>query len=65
MLNYFVSFKQDCRNVFALIVRSNQELKERLITFTIIPDETTKTAFLRSLCCNMANIVCRSDVVSS
>ncbi|MCL4113007.1 UNVERIFIED_CONTAM: hypothetical protein GTU68_064137 [Idotea baltica] len=53
----------ECRNVFALIVRSNQELKERLYTFTIGSDETTKSAFLRSLCCNMANVVCRSDVI--
>ncbi|KAK4293207.1 hypothetical protein Pmani_034076 [Petrolisthes manimaculis] len=53
---------EDCHNVFALIVRSNQELKERLFTFTLLPDDTTKQVFLRTLCRTVANIVCRNDV---
>ncbi|RXG60096.1 Protein ECT2 [Armadillidium vulgare] len=53
---------EDCRNVFALIVRSNQEFKERLFTFTLIPEDITKAAFLKELCSNMASVLCRSDV---
>ncbi|XP_042228864.1 protein ECT2-like isoform X2 [Homarus americanus] len=53
---------EDCHNVFALIVRSNQELKERLFTFTLLPDDTTKSTFLKTLCRTVANIACRNDV---
>ncbi|KAG0717993.1 Protein ECT2 [Chionoecetes opilio] len=32
---------EDCHNVFALIIRSNQELKERLFTFTLMQDDVS------------------------
>lgn len=54
----------DCRNVFALMVRSNQELKEKLYSFTITDEEVNKTNYLRSLCRQMANTVCKADAVS-
>ncbi|XP_064092134.1 protein ECT2-like [Macrobrachium nipponense] len=53
---------EDCHNVFALIIRSNQELKERLFTFTLTSEETSKAEFLRMLCRTVANVVCRNDV---
>ncbi|XP_071452126.1 protein ECT2 [Hetaerina americana] len=51
----------DCRNVFALICRSNQEMKERLYSFTIVEDEPQKGTFLRTLCRQLANTVCQAD----
>ena len=39
----------DCHNVFALMCRSNQELKEKLYSFTLADEETDKLAFLRTL----------------
>ncbi|XP_011502842.1 PREDICTED: protein ECT2 isoform X2 [Ceratosolen solmsi marchali] len=51
----------ECRNVFALMVRSNQELKEKLYSFTITDEEVNKTNYLRSLCRQMANTVCKAD----
>lgn len=54
----------DCHAVFALTCRSNQELKEKLYSFTITEEDIDKTAFLRSLCRQMANTVCKADAVS-
>lgn len=51
----------DCHNVFALMCRSNQELKEKLYSFTLADEETDKLAFLRTLCRQMANTVCKAD----
>lgn len=53
----------ECHKVFALMVRSNQELKEKLFSFTIT-DEVNKTNYLRTLCRQMANTVCKADAVS-
>ncbi|XP_042873803.1 protein ECT2-like isoform X6 [Penaeus japonicus] len=53
---------EECHNVFALIIRANQEFKERLFTFALMPDDTTKAAFLKILCRTVANVVCRNDV---
>ncbi|XP_046392945.1 protein ECT2 isoform X2 [Ischnura elegans] len=52
---------EDCRNVFALMCRSNQEMKERLFSFTIVEEETQKGTFLKTLCRQLANTVCRAD----
>ncbi|XP_031779263.1 protein ECT2 isoform X7 [Nasonia vitripennis] len=52
---------EECRNVFALMVRSNQELKEKLYSFTITDEEVNKTNYLRTLCRQMANTVCKAD----
>ncbi|KAG1708541.1 Protein ECT2 [Nymphon striatum] len=49
------------KNVFALICRSNEELKERLYTFAFVDRETNKLQFLRLLCRHIANTVCRND----
>jgi Sec7-like guanine-nucleotide exchange factor len=45
--------------------RSNQELKEKLYSFTLAEEETDKLSFLRSLCRQMANTVCKADAVST
>ncbi|XP_058803287.1 protein ECT2 isoform X7 [Phymastichus coffea] len=51
----------ECRNVFALMVRSNQELREKLYSFTITDEEVNKTNYLRCLCRQIANTVCKAD----
>lgn len=51
----------DCHNVFALMCRSNQELKEKLYSFMITDETADKTHFLRTLCRQMANTVCKAD----
>lgn len=55
----------DCHNVFALMCRSNQELKEKLYSFILADEETDKLAFLRMLCRQMANTLCKADAVST
>ncbi|XP_048005414.1 protein ECT2 isoform X2 [Leguminivora glycinivorella] len=52
---------EDCHNVFALMCRSNQELKEKLYSFMITDDAVDKSHFLRQLCRQMANTVCKAD----
>ncbi|KAI5635343.1 rhoGEF domain-containing protein [Phthorimaea operculella] len=52
---------EDCHNVFALMCRSNQELKEKLYSFMITDETVDKTHFLRQLCRQMANTVCKAD----
>ncbi|CAH4036260.1 unnamed protein product [Pieris brassicae] len=52
---------EDCHNVFALMCRSNQELKEKLYSFMITDDAVDKGHFLRQLCRQMANTVCKAD----
>ncbi|XP_076234414.1 epithelial cell transforming 2 pebble [Calliopsis andreniformis] len=51
----------ECHKVFALMVRSNEELKEKLFSFTITDEEVNKTNYLRTLCRQMANTVCKAD----
>ncbi|XP_048481559.1 protein ECT2 isoform X4 [Plutella xylostella] len=53
--------KLDCHNVFALMCRSNQELKEKLYSFMITDETVDKSHFLRQLCRQMANTVCKAD----
>ncbi|XP_045760563.1 protein ECT2 isoform X6 [Maniola jurtina] len=52
---------EDCHNVFALMCRSNQELKEKLYSFMITDETVDKSHFLRQLCRQMANTVCKPD----
>ncbi|XP_041973967.1 protein ECT2 isoform X7 [Aricia agestis] len=52
---------EDCHNVFALMCRSNSELKEKLYSFMITDDAVDKPHFLRQLCRQMANTVCKAD----
>ncbi|XP_026726143.1 protein ECT2 isoform X1 [Trichoplusia ni] len=52
---------EDCHNVFALMCRNNQELKEKLYSFMITDETVDKSYFLRQLCRQMANTVCKAD----
>ncbi|XP_028028434.1 protein ECT2 isoform X6 [Bombyx mandarina] len=52
---------EDCHNVFALMCRNNQELKEKLYSFMITDETVDKSHFLRQLCRQMANTVCKAD----
>jgi hypothetical protein len=61
----YVCHGTDCHNVFALMCRSNQELKEKLYSFILADEESDKLAFLRTLCRQMANTVCKADAVST
>lgn len=54
----------ECKQVFALICRSSEEMKEKLFTFAMIGPEGNKLQFLRILCQHIANTVCRPDVDS-
>ena len=46
---------------FALVCRTNQELKERMFVFQIASEEMEKSHFLRLLCRNIASTMCRPD----
>ncbi|XP_026825032.1 protein ECT2 isoform X9 [Ooceraea biroi] len=48
---------EECHKVFALVVRSTQELKEKLFSFVITDEEVNKTTFLQTLCRQMAIVV--------
>ncbi|KAJ1528628.1 hypothetical protein ONE63_007023 [Megalurothrips usitatus] len=48
-------------NMFALKCRSNQELKEKLYSFSFSEDDVDKVAFLQTLCRQLANTVCKAD----
>lgn len=52
---------EECHKVFALMCKSNQELKEKLYYFTITDEEIDKMSFLKTLCRQMANTICRAD----
>ncbi|XP_065214555.1 protein ECT2 isoform X12 [Planococcus citri] len=58
---------EDCHNIFALRVKSCQDLKEskeKTYSFTITDECIQKTNYLRMLCSQIANIVCRTDTDS-
>ena len=44
--------------------RSNQELKEKLYSFTITDEAVDKMHFLKQLCRQLANTVCKADSVN-
>uniref|UniRef100_T1J565 DH domain-containing protein n=1 Tax=Strigamia maritima TaxID=126957 RepID=T1J565_STRMM len=53
---------EECKNVFALVCRSNQELKEKLYSFAIISPTINKLDWIKELSRQVANTVCRADV---
>lgn len=53
----------ECQRVFSLVLRYNEELKERLYTFAMADDAADKTAFLKTLARQMANNACKADPV--
>lgn len=52
---------EEAQNMFALKCRSNQELKEKLYSFSFSEDDVDKVAFLQTLCRQLANTVCKAD----
>lgn len=54
----------ECQRVFALVFRDNQELKERLFSFTMTEEDADKNSFLKTLCRQLANNACTADAVS-
>ncbi|XP_026285147.1 protein ECT2 isoform X1 [Frankliniella occidentalis] len=48
-------------NIFALKCRSNQELKEKLYSFSLSDEDIDKNNFLQTLCRQLANTVCKAD----
>ncbi|XP_065163646.1 protein ECT2 isoform X4 [Atheta coriaria] len=52
----------DCQRAFGFVFRNNDELKERLFTFTVAGGEDVdKMVFLRTLCRTMATNACTAD----
>ncbi|XP_039295848.1 protein ECT2 isoform X4 [Nilaparvata lugens] len=52
---------EECHKMFALMCKANQDLKEKIYSFVITSEETDKMVFLKQLCRQMANTVCRAD----
>ncbi|XP_060518984.1 protein ECT2 isoform X2 [Cylas formicarius] len=52
---------EDCQKVFSLVCRNNDELKERLYSFTMADEEVDKVSFLKLLSRTMANNACTAD----
>ncbi|RZF33057.1 hypothetical protein LSTR_LSTR007973 [Laodelphax striatellus] len=52
---------EECHKMFALMCKANQDLKEKIYSFVITSEETEKMVFLKQLCRQMANTVCRAD----
>lgn len=57
-------FLLEYHKVFALMVRSTQELKEKFFSFIITDEEVNKTNYLQTLCRQMALAVRVADAVS-
>lgn len=55
---------EECQNVFGLVFRNNEEIKERFFSFAMAEDDADKISFLRTLARQMANNACKADSVS-
>lgn len=62
-MDYLCVMLSDCQKVFALVVRSTQELKEKLFSFVIVDEEVNKTNYLQTLCRQMAIVIRVADAV--
>lgn len=54
----------DCQNAFALVVRPPTEQENLLFSFQLTAEDTLKSAWLKTLCRQVANTICRADAVS-
>lgn len=54
----------DCQNAFALVVRPPTEQENLLFSFQLTADDTLKLTWLKTLCRQVANTICRADAVS-
>lgn len=55
----------DCQNAFALVVRPPTEQENLLFSFQLTAEDTLKSTWLKTLCRQVANTICRADAVSA
>lgn len=55
----------DCQNAFALVVRPPTEQENLLFSFQLAAEDTLKSTWLKTLCRQVANTICRADAVSA
>lgn len=53
----------ECHNAFALVVRPPTEQENLLFSFQLMAEDTLKSAWLKTLCRQVANTICRADMV--
>ena len=53
----------DCQNLFGIIYRCPQEMKEKLLMFRLVGDEINKQEWLQKLTTGLANTACTADTV--
>ncbi|XP_051532062.1 protein ECT2-like isoform X4 [Myxocyprinus asiaticus] len=51
----------ECQNAFALVVRPPTEQQNLLFSFQLTAEDTLKSAWLKTLCRQVANTICRAD----
>ncbi|TSK53621.1 Protein ECT2 [Bagarius yarrelli] len=52
---------EDCQNAFALVVRPPTEQENLLFSFQLTAEDALKTTWLKTLCRQVANTICRAD----
>ncbi|KAL6469130.1 hypothetical protein MHYP_G00226540 [Metynnis hypsauchen] len=52
---------EDCQNAFALVVRPPTEQENLLFSFQLTTEDALKSAWLKTLCRQVANTICRAD----
>uniref|UniRef100_A0A8C2BZ25 Epithelial cell transforming 2 n=1 Tax=Cyprinus carpio TaxID=7962 RepID=A0A8C2BZ25_CYPCA len=52
---------EECQNAFALVVRPPTEQENLLFSFQLTAEDTLKSAWLKTLCRQVANTICRAD----
>uniref|UniRef100_A0AAY5EC32 Epithelial cell transforming 2 n=1 Tax=Electrophorus electricus TaxID=8005 RepID=A0AAY5EC32_ELEEL len=52
---------EECQNAFALVVRPPTEQENLLFSFQLVADEALKAVWLKTLCRQVANTICRAD----
>ena len=55
----------DCQNLFGIIYRCPQEMKEKLLMFRLVGEEINKQEWLQKLTVGLANTACMADTVSN
>uniref|UniRef100_A0A8C7G2H3 Epithelial cell transforming 2 n=1 Tax=Oncorhynchus kisutch TaxID=8019 RepID=A0A8C7G2H3_ONCKI len=52
---------EDCHNAFALVVRPPTEQENLLFSFQLTTEDTMKSTWLKMLCRQVANTICKAD----
>ena len=53
----------DCQNLFGIIYRCPQEMKETLLMFRLVGEDVNKSEWLQNLTAELANTTCTADTV--